>query len=174
MDTAGNNAVQVRRTVTVAIANPTGFGADGLSPLMKYALGANSPSDTVQAPVVSATSNTLVLTAMVRIDAPKIQCDRNNEDRSHQRHLDDYRREWKSGRRWHHSRPDRCHRRPAQSLYRHHRVENLPAPRGQWPPTAQEGHCRCQLLDQHADFDAIADGSDIDRQPIMACSSIYH
>ncbi|AKC83381.1 hypothetical protein IMCC26134_12405 [Verrucomicrobia bacterium IMCC26134] len=71
-DTAGNNAVQVQRTVTVAIANPTTVGADGLSPLMKYALGANSPSDTVQAPVVSATSTTLVLTAVVRTDDPKL------------------------------------------------------------------------------------------------------
>jgi autotransporter-associated beta strand protein len=71
-DTAGNNAAQVQRTVTVAIANPTDIGADGLSPLMKYALGANSPSDTVQAPVVSAAANTLVLTAVVRTDDPKL------------------------------------------------------------------------------------------------------
>lgn len=71
-DTAGNNAVQVQRTVTVAIANATAVGADGLTPLMRYALGANGPSDTVQAPVVSATSNTLVLTAVVRTDDPKL------------------------------------------------------------------------------------------------------
>ena len=71
-DTAGNNAVQVQRTVTVAIANATTVGADGLTPLMRYALGANGPTDTVQAPVVSATSNTLVLTAVVRTDDPNL------------------------------------------------------------------------------------------------------
>ena len=71
-DTAGNNAVQVQRTVTVAIANATVVGADGLTPLMRYALGANGPSDTVQAPVVSSTSTTLSLTAVVRTDDPKL------------------------------------------------------------------------------------------------------
>jgi hypothetical protein len=39
---------------------------------LKYALGANSPSDTVQAPVLSATSNTLTLTAVVRTDDPNL------------------------------------------------------------------------------------------------------
>ena len=71
-DAAGNVATPVTRTVTVAIANPTTVGADGLTPLMKYALGANSPTDSVQAPVVSNTSNTLSLTAVVRTDDPKL------------------------------------------------------------------------------------------------------
>ncbi len=71
-DVAGNPATPAIRNVTVAIANPTTVGADGLSPLMKYALGANSPTDTVQAPVVSATSNTLTITAVVRTDDPKL------------------------------------------------------------------------------------------------------
>jgi hypothetical protein len=71
-DVAGNPATPATRNVTVSIANPTTVGADGLSPLMKYALGANSPSDTVQAPVVSATSTTLTLTAVVRTDDPKL------------------------------------------------------------------------------------------------------
>ncbi len=71
-DVAGNPATPAIRNVTVSIANPTTVGADGLSPLMKYALGANSPSDTVQAPVLSGTSTTLVLTAVVRTDDPKL------------------------------------------------------------------------------------------------------
>lgn len=62
VDAAGNDAMQVQRTVTVAIANPTAVGADGLSLLTTYALGANSPIYTVQAPVVSAMSIILVLT----------------------------------------------------------------------------------------------------------------
>jgi len=71
-DTAGNNAVQVQRTVTVTIANPTVVGADGLTPLMRYAFGANGPSDTVQVPTTSATSTTLSITAVVRTDDPKL------------------------------------------------------------------------------------------------------
>jgi autotransporter-associated beta strand protein len=65
-DAAGNVATQVTRTVTVAISNPTTVGADGYSPVMKYAFGANSPSDTVQAPVTSGTATTLSVTAVVR------------------------------------------------------------------------------------------------------------
>ncbi len=65
-DVAGNPATPATRTVTVAIANPTTAGADGLSPLMKYAFGATSPTDTVQAPVLSSTASTLALTAVVR------------------------------------------------------------------------------------------------------------
>ena len=65
-DAAGNVATQVTRTVTVAISNPTTVGADGYSPVMKYAFGANSPSDTVQAPVTSSTATTLSVTAVVR------------------------------------------------------------------------------------------------------------
>jgi autotransporter-associated beta strand protein len=65
-DVAGNNAAQVTRSVTVSIANASTLGADGLSPLMKYAFGATSPSDTVQAPATSATATELKLTAVVR------------------------------------------------------------------------------------------------------------
>jgi autotransporter-associated beta strand protein len=71
-DAAGNIATPVTRAVTVAIANPTTVGADGLTPLMRYALGANSPTDSVQAIVMSSTSNTLSLTAVVRTDDPKL------------------------------------------------------------------------------------------------------
>jgi trimeric autotransporter adhesin len=65
-DVANNAATPVTRTVTVSIANATTPGADGLSPLMKYAFGANSPSDTVQAPITSASATELSLTAVVR------------------------------------------------------------------------------------------------------------
>ena len=71
-DSAGNNATPVERTVTVSIANPTTMGADGYSPLMRYAFGATSPSGTVEAAAVSATSNTLSLTAVVRTDDAKL------------------------------------------------------------------------------------------------------
>jgi autotransporter-associated beta strand protein len=67
-DAANNAATPVIRTVTVSIANPTTVGADGLSPLLRYALGANSPSETVQAPVLNSTATTLSLTAVVRTD----------------------------------------------------------------------------------------------------------
>jgi autotransporter-associated beta strand protein len=72
VDAAGNAAITVTRTVTVAIANSTTVGADGYTPLMRYALGANGPSDTVQAPVTGGTSSTLTLTAVVRTDDPKL------------------------------------------------------------------------------------------------------
>ncbi len=71
-DVALNAATPVTRTVTVTIANPTTVGADGLTPLMRYALGANSPNDTVQAPVIGGTSTTLTLTAVVRTDDPNL------------------------------------------------------------------------------------------------------
>lgn len=66
-DTAGNTATATR-TVVVSIANPTTVGADGYSPLLRYALGANSPTDSVQAPVIGSTATTLSLTAVVRIN----------------------------------------------------------------------------------------------------------
>lgn len=65
-DLAGNAALPVTRTVSVSIANATTAGADGLSPLMKYAFGANGPADPVQTPVLSSTSTTLSITAVVR------------------------------------------------------------------------------------------------------------
>jgi hypothetical protein len=72
VDAAGNAAITVTRTVTVAIANSTTVGADGYTPLMRYALGANGPSDTVAAPVTSSTATELSLTAVVRTDDPKL------------------------------------------------------------------------------------------------------
>lgn len=65
-DAASNAATPVTRTVTVAIANATTPGADGLTPLMRYAFGANGPSEAVQAPATSATATTLSITAVVR------------------------------------------------------------------------------------------------------------
>lgn len=65
-DVAGNAATAVTRTVTVAIANPSSVGTDGYSPLLKYAFGASTPSDTIQPPVASTATNTLSLTAIVR------------------------------------------------------------------------------------------------------------
>jgi autotransporter-associated beta strand protein len=70
-DTAGNTATATR-TVVVSIANPTTAGADGYSPLLRYALGANSPSETVQAPVTSVAGNSLSITAVVRTDDAKL------------------------------------------------------------------------------------------------------
>lgn len=69
-DAAGNNAVPVQRTVTVSILNPTTAAADGYTPLMKYALGANSPSGAFELPVTTATATTLSITAAVRVDDP--------------------------------------------------------------------------------------------------------
>jgi len=66
-DTAGNTATATR-TVIVSIANATAVGADGYSPLLRYALGANSPTDSVQAPVTGSTATTLSITAVVRIN----------------------------------------------------------------------------------------------------------
>ena len=65
-DAAGNSATPVTRTVTVAIANATTAGSDGYSPLLKYALGANAPSDTVQAPITTATATSISITAVIR------------------------------------------------------------------------------------------------------------
>lgn len=71
-DAAGNNAVPVQRTVSVSIDSSTTVHANGFAPLMKYALGAISPSETVQAPVAIATSTTLSISAVVRIDDPNL------------------------------------------------------------------------------------------------------
>ena len=65
-DAAGNPAAQATRNVTVSIANASTAGADGITPLMKYALGAASPEEPVQAPVTSATPTELSITAVVR------------------------------------------------------------------------------------------------------------
>ncbi len=65
-DAAGNAATAVTRTVTVTIANATTADASGYSPLMRYAFGANGPSDSIQAPVTSSTAAVLSITAVVR------------------------------------------------------------------------------------------------------------
>jgi trimeric autotransporter adhesin len=43
-----------------------------LSPLLRYALGANSPTDSVTKPALSSTATTLSLTAVVRTDDPAL------------------------------------------------------------------------------------------------------
>lgn len=66
-DVAGNAATQVVRTVTVSA--PSGAtGADGLSELMRYALGGNAPGDSVAKTSSSVTGEYLVISAIVRTD----------------------------------------------------------------------------------------------------------
>jgi hypothetical protein len=66
-DAAGNPANQVIRTVTVSAPSST-TEADGLSELMRYALGGNVPGDSVAKPVSTVTGGYLVITAIVRTD----------------------------------------------------------------------------------------------------------
>ncbi|CAM8633133.1 Cadherin_repeat domain containing protein [Candidatus Methylacidiphilaceae bacterium] len=68
-DAAGNAANQVIRTVTVSAPSST-TGADGLSDLMRYALGGNAPGDSVAKPSSSVAGEYLVITAIVRTDNP--------------------------------------------------------------------------------------------------------
>ena len=64
---AANNIASTNRTVIVALpANAGVAGADGLSPLLRYALGASNPSATVAKPAMSSDTNDLILTALVR------------------------------------------------------------------------------------------------------------
>ena len=70
-DAAGNSANQVIRTVTVSAPSST-TGADGLSGLMRYALGGNAPGDSVAKPVSLVTGGYLVITAIVRTDDPNL------------------------------------------------------------------------------------------------------
>ena len=70
-DNAGNSANPVIRTVTVSAPSST-TGADGLSDLMRYALGGNAPGDSVAKPVSSVTGGYLVITAIVRTDDPNL------------------------------------------------------------------------------------------------------
>ena len=73
VDAGGNAAVNVTRTVTVTLANGgTTVGADGLSDLMRYALGGTSPSSKVELPTVAVTSTTLTMNALIRIDDLKV------------------------------------------------------------------------------------------------------
>jgi hypothetical protein len=69
VDAGGNAAVNVTRTVTVTLANGGAtVGADGLSDLMRYALGGTSPSSKVELPTVAVTSTTLTMNALIRIN----------------------------------------------------------------------------------------------------------
>ena len=70
-DAANNNAAAVTRTVTVS-APSSEVGADGLSDLMRYALGGTSPSSKVELPTVAVTSTTLTMNALIRIDDLKV------------------------------------------------------------------------------------------------------
>lgn len=70
-DAAGNSANQVIRTVSVSAPSST-TGANGLSELMRYALGGNAPGDSVAKPVSSVTGGYLVITAIVRTDDPNL------------------------------------------------------------------------------------------------------
>ena len=70
-DVTGNSANPVIRTVTVSAPSST-TGADGLSGLMRYALGGNAPGDSVAKPVSSVTGGYLVITAIVRTDDPNL------------------------------------------------------------------------------------------------------
>jgi hypothetical protein len=70
-DAAGNVATQVIRTVTVS-APSSAPGADGISGLMRYALGASAPGSSVTKPTSAVTGGNLVITAIVRTDNPKL------------------------------------------------------------------------------------------------------
>jgi len=70
-DAANNNATQVTRTVTVS-APSSEVGADGLSGLLRYAFGANGPSDTVTKPTSTLSAGKLAITAIVRTNNPNL------------------------------------------------------------------------------------------------------
>jgi hypothetical protein len=82
-DAAGNNADTVTRTVVVGAApvsfasafggvSATALGADGMPNLLRYAMGANTPSAAVVKPVSSLDANNLSITAIVRINDAKV------------------------------------------------------------------------------------------------------
>ena len=70
-DAASNNATPVTRTVTV-YAPSSEVGADGLSGLLRYAFGANGPSDTVTKPTSTLSAGKLAITAIVRTNNPNL------------------------------------------------------------------------------------------------------
>jgi autotransporter-associated beta strand protein len=73
VDAGGNAAVNATRTVTVTLANGgTTVGTDGLSDLMRYALGGTSPSSNVELPTVAVTSTTLTMNALIRTNDSKV------------------------------------------------------------------------------------------------------
>jgi hypothetical protein len=53
-------------------ATATALGADGMPNLLRYAMGANGPSDSVVKPVSSLDSSSLIITAIVRTNDPKV------------------------------------------------------------------------------------------------------
>jgi hypothetical protein len=53
-------------------ASPTAIGLEGMPNLVRYGLGANSPTDGVVTPTSSLDANTLSITAVVRINEPKV------------------------------------------------------------------------------------------------------
>jgi hypothetical protein len=64
---AANNLAFTNRTVNVVLpANANVPDADGLSPLLRYALGASSPSGTVTKPTLSSDADDLILSALIR------------------------------------------------------------------------------------------------------------
>ena len=64
---AAANIGSASRTVNVVLpANANIPSSDGLSPLIRYALGASSPSEAVTKPALSTDSNDLILTALIR------------------------------------------------------------------------------------------------------------
>ena len=64
---AAANIGSASRTVNVVLpANANIPSSDGLSPLLRYALGASSPSGAVTKPALSTDSNDLILTALIR------------------------------------------------------------------------------------------------------------
>ena len=70
-DAANNSATQVTRTVMVS-APSSEVGADGLSGLLRYAFGANGPSDTVTKPTSRLSAGKLAITAIVRTNNPNL------------------------------------------------------------------------------------------------------
>ena len=69
-DAAGNNAPETR-TVNVVLPPDSNIrGADGYSPLEKYAYGASGPNAAFDAPVSAKVGADIVLTAVVRTNDP--------------------------------------------------------------------------------------------------------
>jgi hypothetical protein len=65
-DTA-NNIASASRTVNVVLpANANVPGTDGLSPLLRYALGASGPSGAVTKPALATDASDLILTVLIR------------------------------------------------------------------------------------------------------------
>ena len=72
-DAAGNRTIDNRVVAVILPANAGAPDADGVSPLMRYALGGVSPSSAVTPPQVSSSATDLVLSAVVRTNpAPMI------------------------------------------------------------------------------------------------------